>query len=208
MRKVIGFIDGFNLYHALMKEDNQGLFPHAKYRWLNYRKLIEQYLETDDELKVVYYFTAVYPDNPGRKQRHNDFIRVQMDLGVKVIRGRFRPVQRLCKLCNRLYPAHEEKRTDVNIAVNMVKLAYEDAFDKAILISADSDLVPALEIIKQARPLVRCIVVLPIGGKGIALSNAASHALEMKEKHLRNCVLPDPYVTKNGTAIARPVDWV
>jgi uncharacterized LabA/DUF88 family protein len=208
MKRTIGFIDGFNLYHALVRKNSQGEMPYGKYRWLNYRKLIQEYLEPQDELKEVYYFTAIYPGDIARKGRHNGFIRIQMDLGVNVVRGRFREVDRFCRLCNQIYKAHEEKRTDVNIAVNMVRLAYEDAYDKAILISADSDLVPVLDTIKLAKPGITSLVVLPIGFSGIALSHSASFTLFMKENDLRNCLLADPYITKNGTPISCPLTWV
>ena len=39
---------------------------------------------------------------------------------------------------------NEEKRTDVNIAIQMLEDAYEDRCDKLILVSGDSDLVPAV----------------------------------------------------------------
>jgi uncharacterized LabA/DUF88 family protein len=182
--------------------------PHGKYRWLDYKRLITQYLEPQDELRDVYYFTAIYPVDAARKKRHNDFIRVLMDLGVKVVRGRFRNVDRYCKSCNRTYKAYEEKRTDVNIAVQMVSLAYENQYDKAILISADSDLVPALVAIKSANPNLKIVVVSPIGFKGIALSHSAHLMLDMKEHDLTNSVLPDPYITKNGTPISCPLTWV
>ena len=44
------------------------------------------------------------------------------------------------------------KETDVHIAARLVADAYENRFDRAILITADSDLAPALNIIKAAFP--------------------------------------------------------
>lgn len=42
-----------------------------------------------------------------------------------------------------------EKLTDVSIAVDMVVMAFKDAYDTAILISGDGDLVPAINVVKQ-----------------------------------------------------------
>ena len=39
----------------------------------------------------------------------------------------------------------EEKKTDVNISVRMIKDCIQDKTDKLILVSADSDLIPPLE---------------------------------------------------------------
>jgi uncharacterized LabA/DUF88 family protein len=41
------------------------------------------------------------------------------------------------------------KEDDIHIAVDMVKFAYNDAFDTAILISTDGDFVPAIEAVKE-----------------------------------------------------------
>lgn len=41
------------------------------------------------------------------------------------------------------------KEDDIHIAVDMVKLAYNDAYDTAILVSTDGDFVPAIEAVKE-----------------------------------------------------------
>ncbi len=56
-----------------------------------------------------------------------------------------------------LYPADwpavpaSEKGIDVAIAVDMVRLAMEQAYDAAILVSSDTDLMPAIEAIIDLR---------------------------------------------------------
>ena len=41
------------------------------------------------------------------------------------------------------------KEDDIHIAVDMVKLAYNDAYDTAILVSTDGDFVPAIQAVKE-----------------------------------------------------------
>jgi uncharacterized protein (TIGR00288 family) len=41
------------------------------------------------------------------------------------------------------------KGDDINIAVDMVKGAYNDAYDTVILVSGDGDFVPALRAVKE-----------------------------------------------------------
>jgi uncharacterized protein (TIGR00288 family) len=41
------------------------------------------------------------------------------------------------------------KEDDIHIAVDMVKLAYNNAYDTAILVSTDGDFVPAIEAVKE-----------------------------------------------------------
>ena len=45
---------------------------------------------------------------------------------------------------------HEEKETDVRIATQIVADAYEKNCDIAIIVSADSDMIPAVELAKAA----------------------------------------------------------
>jgi len=42
-----------------------------------------------------------------------------------------------------------EKGVDTFIATDMIRLAWENAFDLAVLVSSDSDLVPAVEFLNQ-----------------------------------------------------------
>ena len=41
------------------------------------------------------------------------------------------------------------KEDDIHIAVDMVKFAYNNAYDTAILISTDGDFVPAIDAVKE-----------------------------------------------------------
>lgn len=52
-----------------------------------------------------------------------------------------------------------EKGVDVEIAIDFVRLAIEDVYDIGILISADSDLVPALQFVADQYPEKRLITV-------------------------------------------------
>ena len=47
--------------------------------------------------------------------------------------------------------AYEEKETDVNIAIAMLTDAVRDVYDIALLVSADSDLRPAVGAVKRLR---------------------------------------------------------
>jgi len=53
------------------------------------------------------------------------------------------------KQCNRCHaPYHREKETDVNLAVDLVDGAHRDKYDVALVISADSDFIPAIERVR------------------------------------------------------------
>ena len=42
-----------------------------------------------------------------------------------------------------------EKKVDINIAIDIISLAYEDAYDMAVLISGDGDFVPVVKKVKE-----------------------------------------------------------
>ncbi|MDR2541342.1 MAG: NYN domain-containing protein [Candidatus Peribacteria bacterium] len=47
------------------------------------------------------------------------------------------------------YKTYEEKRTDVNIATRILMDGVNNLYDKAIIITGDSDITPAIEAIKK-----------------------------------------------------------
>ena len=61
------------------------------------------------------------------------------------------------------YESYEEKRTDVNIAVAIVSDAYNNKYDKAILLTADSDISPSIKEVKKHFPDKEFLLVLPMG---------------------------------------------
>ncbi len=61
-----------------------------------------------------------------------------------------------CPLCKKQMIATEEKGVDTLIATDMIRLAWESAYDVAVLATSDSDLVPAVEFLGlKARKVVQ-----------------------------------------------------
>ncbi len=50
-----------------------------------------------------------------------------------------------------------EKQVDVYLATQMVALAYEDAYDIAVLVSGDSDFLPAVDLVQQKGKIVSVV---------------------------------------------------
>lgn len=212
MAKTLGFIDGFNLYHAIIQKDPQGNRPYEKYKWLDYWKLVECFLGANDSLVGVYYFTAYvsWPTPKGRqkKKRHQLLVSVLKDRGIRVVLGRFRPVWKRCRgTCKELYQTYEEKRTDVNIALAMLELANQGAYEKAVLISADSDLVPVLEAVRRVDPSIHIRVVAPVNRTAQALFQKADSKRRMRPSHLKKCLLPPAVTLSNGVVVQCPPQW-
>lgn len=55
----------------------------------------------------------------------------------------------LCRLRKDGEGKYTVKGDDIQIAVDMVRLAYENAYDTAILVSGDGDFVPAIKTVQK-----------------------------------------------------------
>jgi hypothetical protein len=59
--------------------------------------------------------------------------------------------------------ATKKRETDVHLGVQLVCDALTDAFDRAIIITADSDLLPAIRLAHKQRPEKELFVATPPG---------------------------------------------
>lgn len=147
------YIDGFNLYHALQADHH---------KWLNLRALSRVFLPPESHvIGTIYYFSAYATWRPASYKRHREYIKALEATGVTPVLGSFKAKDRMCKMCGAKYIGHEEKESDINIAVNLLNDAVEDRFDLAILISSDSDLCPALRLVKSKYPGKEIRIVTP-----------------------------------------------
>jgi len=208
MAKIYFFVDGFNLYHALNHfADGADHNRYHKYKWVSLTKLAMRYVMTPDTLAGVDYFTTLATWDPAKVARHLLFIKAQEDEGVNVIYGQFKRKDRFCNLCNKWYVSKEEKQTDVNIALRLFQLAVQGRYDKAIIISGDTDLLPAIKAVQTTYPGKLIGVVIPIGRASEDLKKQADFHYKMKDRHLASSTYPDPYMLKDGTPVACPPTW-
>ena len=114
MRIVRVYVDGFNMYHAVDKlEDN-------RLKWLNYWQLCTTLVRPGETLNAVHFFTAVWPYEAAKQKRHENFINALDAVGVQVHRGSFSKPRKWCEEKQRYCWFREEKQTDVAIAVRML----------------------------------------------------------------------------------------
>ena len=128
MRETVVLFDGFNLYHALVAKHG-GQRPFERYKWIDYRQLALELLSPHEFLCEVYLFTTYTRRGMtawrSKRRRHVALLDVQRDRGVVVVLGRFAERQRQCMVpkskggCEKTYIRYEEKRTDVNIAIEL-----------------------------------------------------------------------------------------
>ena len=203
MERVAAFIDGFNLYHAILNLRA----PHLK--WLDLWALSGAFvLRRTQLLTDVYYFSAYATWLPGAYKRHRTYVRALQAAGVTVILGKFKENDRWCVKCRHQWSGHEEKETDVNIAVEMLSRGINDEYDRALLISQDSDLTPAVRVVE--RQLLKPVKVItpPNRRHSTELTCASSEKAKIKIEHLVKHQLDDTVLDADSRVIAqRPDDY-
>jgi hypothetical protein len=96
--------------------------------------------------------------------------------------------------------------------VYLLDLAYRNAFDRALVVSGDSDLVPAVRMVTERFPDKGFRIIAPVGrGFSMDLLNVAGgkkSGRRMKESHLESALLPEEVLASDGrSVIARPTEY-
>jgi len=200
MKRYRFYIDGFNVYYSLNNR------RYRKYKWLDYRKLAQTIIGTDDNISGLLYFTTFVNWKPDSVIRHKQYIKVLRSAGVEVVFGRFLRKKVRCHVCGKYYYTREEKQTDVNIALRLVSDAVNDLYDCAVIISGDTDLIPVIETVHKLTPEKEVGVLFPLRRYNNSLERATDFAATMREKMLACCQFPQQ-VKCGNVVITRPDSW-
>lgn len=204
MQRVAVFVDEFNLYHALLK------FRDDRVKWLSLNDLSKRLVRPQSErIVAIYYFSALAKWLVASSSRHREYIKALEATGVIPILGHFKEKDRGCRSCGATWKGHEEKETDVNIALHMLRGAYKDEFDKALLISRDSDLVPAVAMIRNDFADKEVIAVAPpLMGHSNDLLRVCSSKRKITPQHILSSLLPAIVLDSSGQVVAsRPIPY-
>jgi uncharacterized LabA/DUF88 family protein len=205
MERVIAYVDGFNLYFGLKSKN------WRRYYWLNLQTLAQRLLKPHQQLVFTKYFTSRVsssPWDPHKSKRQNTYIEALMTLSdIEVQAGHYLAKTIQCKKCGHRWVSHEEKMTDVNIAVEMTMDAFQNRFDTALLISADSDLTRAIETIQGVLPQKRVIVAFPPDRHSARLRQIANASFTIGRKNIADSQFPDAVTKPDGFVLHRPSEW-
>jgi len=210
MARLYFFIDGLNLYHAL--DHVEGVSDPKRlhrFKWISLTKLCDCYrVNKKDTIVGVEWFTTLVTWDMGKLARHKLLIKAQENDGAFVTYGEFKRKDVRCKgTCKKRFSTVEEKQTDVNIALRLYQLAVQDAYDNAIIISGDTDLLPAMKFVRKDFPTKQIGVVIPIGKRSEDFKNEADFHYKMKEKHLASSRYDDNLVLKDKSVLVCPPTW-
>ncbi|OGH74147.1 MAG: hypothetical protein A3C90_03475 [Candidatus Magasanikbacteria bacterium RIFCSPHIGHO2_02_FULL_51_14] len=146
--RVAVFIDGSNFYFKLK---SLGLKNTSRF---DFRKFAE-WLARDRAIVFCGYYVGVVRAQPD-DARAQTMREAQRNLFNRLISPEQRFVVKKGYLMNNDGVFHE-KGVDVQIAVDMLAGAYENQYDAALLVSSDTDLVPAIVKMKERGKAVECI---------------------------------------------------
>ena len=71
---------------------------------------------------------------------------------MDVYLGRFKSKEVYCSKCKSFHIRYEEKETDVAIAVMLTRLCLLNEVDTVVLITGDTDVAPAVRMVKSCCP--------------------------------------------------------
>ncbi len=206
--KTYVYVDAFNLYFGCVK--------NTPYKWLDLSKLCAILLP-QHQIERIKYFTAyvkALPNNPDAPRRQQSYIRALQTLShFEIVYGHFLSHNVRMPLAHPIVGQPrtvevlktEEKGSDVNLAVQLLHDAYQNRYESAVVISGDSDLLSAVQIVKNEL------------GKPVGVLNPQKRPSRMLQqhatfyKHIRPGVLAAsqfPRVLKNqhGT-FNKPLEW-
>ena len=189
------YFDGFNFYYGLKNKSHQDRVWKNFY-WIDFVKLCEQFLGPDQIIEKVKYFSAA-PLNAGKQSRQSALFKANKLINgdkFEIIRGKYYKKNIKCNICNQVFQMPEEKRTDVNISVHLMGDCALDKTDHLILITADSDLVPAIEFIKENYPHKKIKIYFPPTNSSADLFNTMKRKvvyLENNKYRFENSIMND-----------------
>ena len=208
MKKAIFYIDGFNFYYGLKEKSEK--FPEWKsYYWIDLVKFCSRFLPDETELIAVKYFTSP-PRNGEKRSRQATYFRANSLInGEKflVINGSYLLKDIDCTRCNDSFQVPEEKRTDVNIALHVLTDCFEGNVDLVYMITADSDQIPTMQLVKKRFPEKVLKVLFPPETNSHEIQQITKvHHLNDHEQKFKDAMMPTE-VLKDGKKYTRPSEW-
>lgn len=210
--RVAVLVDGFNLYHSIQDSIAEGAPKRIK--WLDLKGLISSNflyaLGPDSAIESIDYFSSLQSWRKEQLSRHRAYIRALEAQGVKVHYGQFKDKPVTCKAqngCGKDFLVKIEKRTDVAIAARILEIFVLEQADTILLLSGDTDLVPAIETAKRLFPVKKISVAFPYNRHNYELQGVAKPVFKMTIDHYKKHCLPDTVDCGNGKRVTIPADW-
>lgn len=209
---VVVYIDGFNFYYGCLKGSPD--------KWLDIGAFCRASLPNDTILRIRYFTAQVKAtaSNPDAPVRQMVYLRALATLpNMSIHEGRFFRTTKTGKLVRPRIPGldratittWEEKATDVSIATHLVADGFRGVYERAVVISNDSDLLEPIALI-HAELGLPVDVLSPHASTGkpsYHLQQVASSYRAVDRALLGACQFPPRLIDAQGRVITKPVAW-
>lgn len=204
-KRILVLIDGFNYYHKLTQYQQQ----HKQcVKWLDYMSLLQAAIKghlkhANFDLEVIFFTAIAKHRSIDSQNRHRTYLKALKASGIKIVLGEFKEKFIYpCSDCMQKRPdekilKHEEKHTDVNIAITMLEKAMNNTFDRVYLLSADNDYVPVVKRVKELYPEKEVIICPPPQKKycvhNLLSASGESDFYRFRWKQIKHFQFPETY---------------
>lgn len=205
-KKVIVYVDGYNFYYGL----RNGGPKWKRFYWLDIVKFFELMMLSDQELVEVNYYSARPLDDQQAADNQDVFFSANLlNPKFKLHLGRYKKKRFRCQNCGFNNRTYEEKESDVRVATGMLTDVFTKRCNVTIVVSADSDMIPSVEIIKGFASEHPVYVFVPPTQKTFALASKCDHVVWLEQYRARfgQSMLQDEVTLANGYVVHRPANW-
>ncbi|MEP0814590.1 MAG: NYN domain-containing protein, partial [bacterium] len=170
-------------------------------------EMVRLILKPGQQLLAVKYCTtrALDPRSERRQAAYLHALRTEPLLEIHF--GQYKTIEKECSKCGNIDIVPVEKMTDVNLAKELLCDLFLDRFDVALLVTADSDLLPVLELAKAEFPRKFILPVFPPARASKELEQEAGTKFNIGENILRQAQFPLNVQCASGRTIQRPPSW-
>ena len=212
-KRVSFLVDGFNMYHSLDELQNAS---GASVKWLDLTALCGKYLHAvrnavkdKVDIAAVYWFSA-RPDfmvqkKPDLVARYDTYAKALRESGVQVVLSSFKRKTGRCQHCGKEFTRHEEKETDVALAMKLLETLACNECDTALLVTGDTDLIPAIKL-NQKITGRKIGVGFPVFRHNVALEKAADYFFKINQKDIQKSQFPREIKLGTGK-LQKPSTW-
>jgi uncharacterized LabA/DUF88 family protein len=207
--RVSFYIDGFNLYYGIVKQH--------RLHCLNLEEMARRLNNGKSATSITYCTARVSgtKEDPHKADRQDTYLRLLKAAcnTVEVLEGNFMSQRKWRRIvgcyaspdCRTRVHHREEKGSDVNLGVKLLHDAHLNRFDRAVMVSGDSDLVEPVRLVRDEvkRPVT---VLNPRSVNSNELRKVASAYGTIRPAILRRSQFPDS-MEIGGRRFRKPVKW-
>ncbi len=201
------YVDSFNLYYGALKR--------SSFKWLDLEKLFSLVLPRND-IRAIKYFTAKMESTthkPSRATNQQLYLRALGTLPhVEIHFGRFLTTTTRAALVDPTARPRtveviktEEKGSDVNLGTHLLLDAFDNAFDLAVVVSNDSDLLLPIQLVR-GRFKKRVGILNPHRKPAQSLKLNSDWMWPLRQGPLSAAQFPDELTDANGP-FRKPLVW-